>query len=687
MKYWILLLFFPLFLSAQEDRSIDSLKRITQSNVHDSVRIKAYFAWDDYIFTSDPRLDMQLNMKVISLCEKNLAKPSLNKKEILYYNKSLARALNNKGLVSLDKSKVMEALDAFTQSNQIAKKYNLKTLEAFTINNFGNVYRDLNEFEKALKYYRQSFEIFKDSMSFNNIGLCYSDLGDTANAMKYFRISLDFSRSSGNLLNEANTLSNMAEIYKGTGQYAKAMEYFVEAKKIYEEIEQKQGLAFILYNIGDLKREGKKYKEAISNCKASYDMAIQHELLMSKRGSCYCLYATYKESGQADSALTYLEKYNVFNKEHLDQVKNNQVIKKEFQIEFDARRQIEQTKHKKELEVSNEKQKRQRIISWFFGSGLFIIVIFAFVIFRSLNATRRQNKIIEEQKRLVEGKNREILDSISYAKRLQDAILPPLSIWKTYLPESFILYKPKDIVAGDFYWLEPIRLNTGNGNRIMIAAADCTGHGVPGAMVSVVCSNALNRAVKEFGISEPGEILDKVRELVIETFASYDMQIEEEMQVKDGMDISLCAIQTDSGHLETWSSQQGILQWAGANNPLWIVRKDEQNEYRLIEYKPDNQPIGKHYNARNFTTHTIEMQAEDTIYMFTDGFADQFGGERLPEGKLGGKKYKSRKMKDFILSIQQYSMDEQLHLIDREFQEWKQDLDQVDDICIVGFRL
>ena len=199
---------------------------------------------------------------------------------------------------------------------------------------------------------------------------------------------------------------------------------------------------------------------------------------------------------------------------------------------------------------------------------------------------------VVKQKELVEEKNKDILDSITYAKRLQDAILPPLSMIKMYFPEFFLFYKPKDIVAGDFYWMERV------GDTILIAAADCTGHGVPGALVSVVCSNALNRTVKEFHITEPGRILDKVCELLMETFEK------SESNVQDGMDISLCCINTKTKEI----------RWSGAFNSLWYIQNG-----KMYQIPADKQPIGKNDNFRPFNTYTLNLQKGDMLYLFTDG--------------------------------------------------------------------
>jgi serine phosphatase RsbU (regulator of sigma subunit) len=262
---------------------------------------------------------------------------------------------------------------------------------------------------------------------------------------------------------------------------------------------------------------------------------------------------------------------------------------------------------------------------------------------------------LNENHQELQEKNKEIQDSIEYAKRVQNAILPPERIIKSSLPNSFILYKPKDVVAGDFYWLEHIEYT------VFFAAADCTGHGVPGAMVSVVCVNSLNRAVREFGLKDPAQILDMTRSLVIKEFEK------SEEEVKDGMDISLCALDPNSK----------TLKWAGANNPLWVIRKDSQE---IEEIKADKQPIGKYASATPFTAHSLTLNQGDTIYLFSDGYPDQFGGDR-------GKKYKSGKFKKTLLSIASQPLERQKELLDQEFESWRQDIEQIDDVCVIGVRL
>jgi len=261
------------------------------------------------------------------------------------------------------------------------------------------------------------------------------------------------------------------------------------------------------------------------------------------------------------------------------------------------------------------------------------------------------NKKIRLQKELLEKRNKEITDSIIYAKHIQNAILPPNDLIKEHLPHSFVLYKPKDIVAGDFYWMES------KGDSVFIAAADCTGHGVPGALVSVTCNSSLNRSIREFGLTKPGEILDKAREIILQEFEK------SEEEINDGMDIAMCQLKGNT------------LYYAGANNPLWIIRNGE-----IIEIKADKQPIGKHRGNKPFTTHAIELEKGDSFYIFSDGYSDQFGGKK-------GKKYKTVNFRKFLLTIQKYTMNEQRELLNLEFENWKETLEQIDDVCVIGVRI
>lgn len=282
-----------------------------------------------------------------------------------------------------------------------------------------------------------------------------------------------------------------------------------------------------------------------------------------------------------------------------------------------------------------------------------------------------KNRLINVQKNMVDEKNKSISDSINYAKRLQTAILPTKDDVHAYLPNGFLFFQPKDVVSGDFHWFDV------KNDRIYIAVADCTGHGVPGAMVSVVCSNALNRALNEFGLTAPSQILDKTRELVIKRFEKSGEV------VVDGMDISLCSFSMDKSEVI----------FSGANNPLWIVRSStgindetgadsilEEDGVRLLEFKGDKQPVGMYAKMTPFSEHKIKLQKGDCIYLSSDGFADQFGGEH-------GKKFKYAAFKRLLIDLNEFDMATQQEKLVKSFEEWKGDHEQVDDLCVIGLKI
>lgn len=269
---------------------------------------------------------------------------------------------------------------------------------------------------------------------------------------------------------------------------------------------------------------------------------------------------------------------------------------------------------------------------------------------------RKQKDEIENQKDDIEEKNRSIMDSIHYAKRIQNAILPGDDYWHENLSESFVLYKPKDIVSGDFYWM------SSKDDRVMIAAVDCTGHGVPGAFMSIVGNNQLNYAVNVKGARAANEILDFLNVGVTRSLH----QKKGVGSVKDGMDIALCSI--DEKNMK--------LDYAGAFNPLYLVRDGV-----LQIHKGDKFPIGAFLDEdlQKFTNHTLDLKKGDSIYIFSDGFADQFGGEK-------GKKFKYKKFQDLLIANQDKPMEEQRQILDDTIMEWMGSLEQVDDILVIGVK-
>ncbi len=314
--------------------------------------------------------------------------------------------------------------------------------------------------------------------------------------------------------------------------------------------------------------------------------------------------------------------------------------------------------------------------TWWFYSLCFIAFAFAVYSYLKIRASnkkiKKSNARIVQQNKIIEEKNHEIVDSINYAKRIQEAILPKNHL-KEELESCFVFYRPKDIVSGDFYWYKKVD------NKFLLAAVDCTGHGVPGGFVSMVGYSGLNRAVNEYGLRQPAEILEKLSEFVVESFEDDSG----EDGIKDGMDAALCSIDIESR----------IVEFSGANNPLYIIRKngevivDPINQplqlkqlENLYEIKGDRRPVGASDNKKLFTNHQLQLSEGDAIYFFTDGYPDQFGGPK-------GKKFMYKSFKKLLISIANLPVDQQKQRIAQEFEKWQGNYEQVDDICVIGVKL
>ncbi len=267
----------------------------------------------------------------------------------------------------------------------------------------------------------------------------------------------------------------------------------------------------------------------------------------------------------------------------------------------------------------------------------------------------RQKEEVERQSRKVVELYKNVTDSIRYAKRLQDSILPPDKRIRELLPESFVFYRPKDIVSGDFYWVDRID------DRVAFAAVDCTGHGVPGAFMSLIGHNGLNQAVREQGRSRPSEVLKVLNKIAFDALH----KDREEMMVRDGMDMALC----------NYDPQRMVLEYAGANSPLYLVRGQE-----VLRFTPDKRPIGSFdLEGHAFTDHRIKLEQGDMVYIFSDGYADQFGGPR-------GKKFLYKRFRDLLLEVSRFPIEQQRSMLDEAFKGWRGAHEQVDDILVIGMR-
>jgi tetratricopeptide (TPR) repeat protein len=599
----------------------------------------------------------------------------------------IAKSYGNIGLIYEQQGDYPKALEQFFNALKIQETLHDTTGIEFSLNSIGNIYSNLNEFDKALEYEFKALKLNENSRNIHNISECYNNIGtiysnkkNYPKALEYYFKSLKIDEQHDDKLGISILLNNIANIYNYQNDDSKALEFNLKSLKIKEEIDDKKGISYSYINIGKIYQKQKNYPRTIQYAEKA--LAISKSIGAKRQilRSFQMLSETLEAQGKGMQSLDAYKQFILYRDSLYNEENTKKSVRTEMNFEFDKKQAEEKAQQEKKDVLANEELKRQKLQRNYFIFAFGLMLLLALFIFRSYRQKQKANEMIEHQKKevelqkeLVEEKNKEITDSITYAKRLQQAILPPSKFINQYLPENFVFYKPKDIVAGDFYWMEVVQFENenkkeytegskpSNNQLIFIAAADCTGHGVPGAMVSVVCSNALNRAVKEFGITETGKILDKVRELVIETFEK------SESEVKDGMDISLCSI----------NRQTFEMQWSGANNPLWLIKNGRST---ITEIKADKQAIGKTDEPHPFESHKLQLEKGDQFYLFTDGYADQFGGEK-------GKKFKYKQLQNLLLANDQKNMNDQKIVIEEAFDEWKSNLEQVDDILIIGIKI
>ena len=577
----------------------------------------------------------------------------------------IATILNNLGNIYDDKGDIPKALEFYQNSMEIRKEIGDSSGLSSILNNLAFIYTKLEEYDIAIENFTKSLEMSKElkedkgvGLALNNLGYVYQKQGDLVTAEKFHQESLALRIKINDLKGIAMSNNNLGNVAKDNLEYNKALDFFKVSLKIYSDNNSLKGVGTTLSNMGETFILKGNYKEADKCIQQSLDIATELGYPLDIQIAAEMLIEINKHKGDWKKTFEMLELF-VLMKDSLKNIENNKlVIKQNLQYEYEKMTLADSlltAQKKKVTDAHIETQKAQieqeQTKRYALYGGLGIVILFGVFMFNRFLASQKKNTLIQEQKEIVQIKNKEILDSINYAKRIQSAILPAKATINAHLKDCFILYKPKDIVAGDFYWLE-----VKNG-KTLFAVADCTGHGVPGAMISVVCNNGLNRSVREHGLTDPGKILDKTREIVIQEFSK------SEEEVLDGMDISLCSIEGNK------------LQWAGANSPLWIIRKGE-----LLETLPNRQPIGEYPFAKPFLTHEITLEKDDRLYLFSDGFQDQFGGVK-------GKKYKAKNLKSLLISMSQKPMNEQQGMLDIVFEEWRADLEQIDDVCVLGLKI
>ena len=550
--------------------------------------------------------------------------------------KGLAKAYSLKSIALGRLGKKTEELDYLIKAKNIYLSLNDKEGLSNVFPNLANAYNDFGQYQNALSTLEehQKLNIPKSSHEFYievNYGLIYYNQNKIAEALMHFEKAVAIAREYKMLDSEITGVTHIAECYQSLNNLEKAQTYYQNALSLATEnhllVEEKDALKGIV----DLYEKERNYNSA---------------------------FFTLKRLKLIEDSLLNIEKIKSINDiEHKLQLTEKEKIIAEQGLSIE----------KEKVALASSKNNTLMLIA-----GLVIVGIAFLFLFYYNGKTKKlysliqtQKKEVELQKEIIEIKNKDVMDSIHYAKYIQGSMLPSEKTMRQLFTENFVLYKPKDVVAGDFYWTETIN------NNPVIAVGDCTGHGVPGAMVSIVACNALNRAINEFKLSNPALIFDKVNELMQETFSKSDYE------VNDGMDGVLCVF--DREHKK--------LHIAAANNPVWVISppsiKTElwKEPWQLSQISPDKQPIGKFKEEVSpFELKTISVEKGEMIYLFSDGYADQFGGPK-------GKKFKYKQLQELLVSIAAQPAAEQKVILDTTIESWKGSLDQVDDILVIGIRV
>ncbi|MFH1321997.1 MAG: tetratricopeptide repeat protein [Bacteroidota bacterium] len=604
--------------------------------------------------------------------------------------KEIANCLNNIGIVCYNQSKYEKAIDYYLQAIKISEETGDQRGIATRLNNIAGIYYYQGNYQKAMDYYRQSLEIRTELGDKRGITSCLLGIGNVyysqdnyEKAVNYFFQSLKINKELGNKKGISKCLNNIAGFYNYQENYEKAIEYLLQSLAIDEELGNKHGIALILNNIGALFSKLGYYDKSREYSERSLMVAKEIGAKDEIKQAYANLAETYAGKEQFKKAYEYHQLYfeitdSLFNEESSRQITEMQTKyeteKKELQIE----------NLNKEKELQAVELKKNRIMMFAFAGGLALVLILAFVIFRSYRQSKKAKEIIEE-------KNKDITDSIRYAQSIQQAILPKEAEIRKAIPDHFIYFQPRDIVSGDFYWFYAVasppleKPDEAPAQKVMVSpskkrgsggvflvAADCTGHGVPGAFVSMIGNDLLNQIIIEKGVENPGEILTHLNNGIKSVFTREGA----EQEAQDGMDMVLCVFDKD---LKT-------LEFAGAKNPLLIIQNGE-----LKQIKGDKYPIGGE-TERNykFTNHQTDLQKGNMVYMFSDGYQDQFGGSKDLAGTSSygaGKKFMIKRFKELLLTIQDKPMQEQKEILDKTIKDWKGNNEQVDDILVIGIRV
>jgi len=643
--------------STSVTRAIDSVTHHLETCKTDSLKVA------DLLFLSGQAQDVSNYIKSDSL-----ANVALTLSQGVQYNKGIAYSRIYFGLNAYYQGNYAKALEHYFFALDIVDKISDKRGQAIVLNNIGLTYNMLKDYDKALEYYykglalkQKNGDVKGTATSLNNIGLVYFKKKIYDSALACFNKSLGIKDKFGDKRGMASNYNNIGDVYSAQGKYDLALEEIKKALAIKESFNDKFGIVSSCISIGQLYQRMGKYDDAAQISLKGLELSKEIGALDEIQNAEKLLSEIYETKKDGYKALEHFKAYidardSIYNKEN-----TQKSLKAEMNFEFEKRRVAAQAEQGKRDAIEKKKERKQQITIYFISGILLLVLGFVVFVYRSYLQKQRVNRELDEKNKkietafsIIEEKNTEITDSINYAKTIQWAMLPGKEELKKRFPESFLLFKPKDIVSGDFYFIEEKE------NKVVVAAADCTGHGVPGAFMSMIGNEKLREAVVENNGS--GQILKELNNGIRTVLK----QSNNEGSTKDGMDIALCQIEGTN------------VDYSGANRPLWIIRNGTSV---IEEIKPDKKSIGgfTEVNA-SFESHTIQLNKGDTIYMFSDGYADQFGG-------ADGKKLSTKRFRELIWALAGKSMAEQKKELSIFIEKWRGKEEQLDDILIMGIRV
>ena len=648
----IILLWISACSCAQDYLKLPALKHVVMQNPHDTAAIHKLF---DAIMSGKKVLNNDTLLTYSLFVYKN----SENAK----YDFGMAASAASMGNIYTSLGNYPKALEYLFIAEKIYTKNDDYKRLAGIYNVIGNTYLGTGNLEGQKIYFSKCYEIGlkHDLQTYKaygagGLGNYYSALKNYESSNKWMILACGLFKETTNKIAYAICLVNVATNYRLLHNIVKADEYISLAKPVVAEANFNYATYLYYKEVGDIYQDRHVYDLAIKNYKSALELMVQDKAIHNISEIYKSLADASLNAKQYPQTVDFLKLHMQYKDSVFNENSNRQLVdvKEKYETE---KKDAEINILNKENDLAKSELSRKRTMIYFsIGFILLVLIMFAFVI-KSNIQKNKANALLEKQKIIIEEKQKEIVDSINYAKRIQYTLLANRELLGKLLPGYFVFFEPKDIVSGDFYWIAH------KNNFIYLAVCDCTGHGVPGAFMSLLSSNLLNEAVNEKSISDPGAVLNYVREKLVNSLDGGN----------DGMDTILIK-------LPDTVSQNGAglgveLEYASANNKLILVRGNE-----LQEFPTDKMPVGKGEREGSFETRKVELKKNDQLYLYTDGYADQFGGDK-------GKKFKYKTLNQLLLSANALTPSEQEKILRQKFIEWKGVLEQVDDVCVVGIRI